>query len=255
MSQKRKALDSGGYVYVIDGGSGLVKVGRSLSPQTRINGIASSGGFKIQRQWVSPAVAYHSKLELKSHEELAQYRVLGEWFSCSFEMAVATVTRLVPEFAECDEEAEAKARLQGEENMRMIIGAFESQKQKVAFERAVKIGAEAVFMQKYVRPTVDYLCALYSPRRTLTGDDKFHLMERITEDPRIITLESTVHMFWGRVMEIHHQSIGEAMSLFDFIGAVKAQAELKVDKVEITEKEVYEFFKATAEFGLPELAQ
>lgn len=77
------------HVYVIEFGSRLVKVGRSIDPQRRAANISSGSGRQKKRLWVSPSVHGAGPWEARTHAELAHCRQLGEWFECSFDEAVS----------------------------------------------------------------------------------------------------------------------------------------------------------------------
>lgn len=77
------------HVYVIEFGSGLVKVGRSIHPNRRAANIASGSGRKQMRLWISPAVHGARPWEARAHAALGDFRQIGEWFKCSFEDAVS----------------------------------------------------------------------------------------------------------------------------------------------------------------------
>lgn len=89
------------YVYALaNGRSGLVKVGKSLDPKTRTNALITQGGVQDPVVYFSDPVHDGSALERMVHTELASFRVVGEWFSCSFQNCVEAIkacySRAVP---------------------------------------------------------------------------------------------------------------------------------------------------------------
>lgn len=73
-----------GYVYVILDNHGRVKIGKSLTPQKRIQNIASSSGIIIEDAFVTEALYGYSEFETFLHKEFDSYRQVGEWFNCKF---------------------------------------------------------------------------------------------------------------------------------------------------------------------------
>ncbi|WP_409266802.1 GIY-YIG nuclease family protein [Massilia sp. BHUDP2] len=84
-----------GYVYVCDPGTGLIKVGQSAEPAKRLKTIAGYVGCPDLKSWVSPRVCEYKRLERESHAKLSEWRIAGEWFNCSMELAVAAVQSLL----------------------------------------------------------------------------------------------------------------------------------------------------------------
>jgi len=75
------------YVYVVDLGS-RVKIGYSTNVKRRILQIQNATGQAILRSYFVEA---GRTIEKRSHYALEQYRLPGEYFSCSFDIARQTV--------------------------------------------------------------------------------------------------------------------------------------------------------------------
>lgn len=73
-----------GYVYVILDNHGRVKIGKSLTPQKRIQSISSSSGIIIEDAYITDALFGYSELETLLHKAFDNHRQIGEWFDCKF---------------------------------------------------------------------------------------------------------------------------------------------------------------------------
>jgi hypothetical protein len=78
-------------VYVIERPDGLVKIGKSGNPTSRINHLENQGGFRSTRAWFSIPGALPFTSECRAHQVLREYRTVGEWFDMDFDKAVDTV--------------------------------------------------------------------------------------------------------------------------------------------------------------------
>lgn len=78
-------------VYVIERPDGLVKIGKSRNPSKRINTLETQGGFRSSRVWMSFPGVFDARTETRAHRALDISRTVGEWFSVSFDDAVASV--------------------------------------------------------------------------------------------------------------------------------------------------------------------
>lgn len=77
-----------GYVYILESHDGKTcKIGRSATPELRIKNLRCQ--HNAARSWVSRLQSNASAFELKMHKELSLLRCHSEWFSLSFEAAVA----------------------------------------------------------------------------------------------------------------------------------------------------------------------
>ncbi len=78
------------YTYIMKNAFGLIKVGRSHSPEKRRKEIESTSG-------VSTELLYEVEggyLETPVHCELASYRKEGEWFDCDEQLAISILNDL-----------------------------------------------------------------------------------------------------------------------------------------------------------------
>lgn len=105
-----------GKVYAIQN-KGLVKIGRSFRPEARIKNIQTQGGFAASNIFISPEYHLYDKVEIRCHEKLAMCRVVGEWFSVSFDEAVNCIKETIVEI--CTPEAE-----EGKEQELSRLGDF-----------------------------------------------------------------------------------------------------------------------------------
>lgn len=80
-----------GFIYAIDGGNGVVKIGSSSNPERRLIG--------LQTGWPTPlTLAFSLKsptpaaVERRAHKMLAPHRTGGEWFRVGVEDAIRAIT-------------------------------------------------------------------------------------------------------------------------------------------------------------------
>lgn len=81
------------YVYVVDGGD-RCKVGMSIKPQSRVADVCRMAGLpKTTRYWVSDDIpnGHGVRVERMAHQTLAEFRLNGEWFNCSFDKSIDAV--------------------------------------------------------------------------------------------------------------------------------------------------------------------
>jgi len=76
-----------GSVYIIEI-NGLVKIGRSQNPSSRIKNIATACGRKIEKTYISPACSNYCEIESSMHSIYKDRRKGGEWFDVPFCEAV-----------------------------------------------------------------------------------------------------------------------------------------------------------------------
>lgn len=79
-----------GHLYVVeDKARGLCKVGMSKKPENRIKSILSGAGLPDDSfHFISPTILSPRTIEKAVHNELAPFRVKGEWFNCEVEFAM-----------------------------------------------------------------------------------------------------------------------------------------------------------------------
>jgi hypothetical protein len=73
------------YVYIA-GNKGKVKVGMSINPEVRVRTLETQSGVTFQDVWISPCVTDHGQLEKDLHAEFSEFRTIGEYFSCPFDV-------------------------------------------------------------------------------------------------------------------------------------------------------------------------
>ena len=119
-------------VYVIDFGD-RIKVGRTTNIEQRLKTIETAGGHKAKRVFNVPADGIYETL---MHEQLDRYRTVGEFFTYSYDDAVALLQRLIAEnMAE-------KARLEKEaarlEKERIRLEEQKTRQQEAAEKKRVR---------------------------------------------------------------------------------------------------------------------
>ena len=81
------------YVYVLELNNGTVKIGLTQNIEHRKRTICGTSGLEIKKEWhtdlLDRSAAY--KVEKLSHDELQEYRTLGEYFNVPFDDACFTV--------------------------------------------------------------------------------------------------------------------------------------------------------------------
>lgn len=83
------------HIYAVERPDGLVKIGITENPQSRIAALASQGGYKPARAWVSTPIEGAKRAELLAHKTLAPHNKAGEWFSIDFDQAVTFISGIV----------------------------------------------------------------------------------------------------------------------------------------------------------------
>jgi len=78
-----------GYVYIVEFEHAL-KIGRAVNPISRIRNIQTQAGKVAIKTKIFPTMNYKAS-ETLTHLYLAEYRSLGEYFTCSFEIAEKAV--------------------------------------------------------------------------------------------------------------------------------------------------------------------
>ena len=94
LAQQKAEWDSqfdNGHVYVIERPDQLVKIGKTKNPAKRVRSICLQGGFEPNRVFVTDALRNAAFVERATHHALSEFRVIGEWFNCSFSTATAVV--------------------------------------------------------------------------------------------------------------------------------------------------------------------
>ena len=84
-------------LYVIGSADGLVKVGRSADPETRLKAIAAANGVVVYLHHVSPERDDASYVEAAAHRPLSEKRRAGEWFDVSPQEAASAIAAAIRE--------------------------------------------------------------------------------------------------------------------------------------------------------------
>jgi hypothetical protein len=85
-------LSGGGFVYVVSGVPGKVKIGQTSDPKARLASLQTGSAYPLEFAYIAvlPQTG-HIITELKVHELLDRHRGVGEWFDVAPEMAVAAI--------------------------------------------------------------------------------------------------------------------------------------------------------------------
>jgi hypothetical protein len=102
MSEEKRRL------YVIAGDDGLVKIGVSIAPLTRLQDLQYETKANLELVWQSEPLIDCMKAEAFVHSGLSAYKTRGEWFKCHAADAVGWCFDAVAE----DEKLENKVTIQ-----------------------------------------------------------------------------------------------------------------------------------------------
>ena len=86
-----------GYVYVFQNREGIVKIGRTKSPNARKKTLENMSGGQAIKFYLSREVGNSEKVEAAVHKSLQGNKVHGEWFRCEFAEAQNAVEKEVRE--------------------------------------------------------------------------------------------------------------------------------------------------------------
>ena len=83
-----------GFVYVIRGEHGLIKVGSSTNPRARLAQLRTASPFPLEIDYLGFTRSdLYVEVEKTAHAILADHRVNLEWFDCEPDIAVAAIHR------------------------------------------------------------------------------------------------------------------------------------------------------------------
>jgi len=80
-----------GFVYVISGDHGRVKIGITANPAARIASLRTASAFPLSFAFIGAVMDSAFAVEQEAHRLLAGHRGDGEWFQTSPEMAIAAI--------------------------------------------------------------------------------------------------------------------------------------------------------------------
>ena len=93
-SSEGPAPPSIGFIYVIRGEHGLIKVGSSTNPRARLAQLRTASPFPLEIDYLGFTRAdLYVEVEKTAHAILADHRVNLEWFDCEPDLAVAAIHR------------------------------------------------------------------------------------------------------------------------------------------------------------------
>lgn len=78
-----------GHIYALQDENGLVKIGRSINPDRRIECIRTQAGKMFARVYVSPQTPSYSNMERHLHKMFDADRHVGEWFKADMDSIIA----------------------------------------------------------------------------------------------------------------------------------------------------------------------
>lgn len=81
------------YLYVLEFENNTVKIGITNEPQRRMKAISSASGMNITRHYFTKKIKNVIRLETELHKHFKKNRLNGEFFSISYEEAVAEVIK------------------------------------------------------------------------------------------------------------------------------------------------------------------
>lgn len=86
-----------GRIYVIGWSEdGPLKIGIATNPDSRLLGIQNGCPYELRVMYVSPRVTSMLLFfEGQIHRHLADRRMMGEWFDCSYDVALAAITETI----------------------------------------------------------------------------------------------------------------------------------------------------------------
>ena len=85
------ARGGGAFVYVIEGEHGRVKIGVSSTPPNRLATLQTGSPYRLHLAYATWAGEHAYLVEQEAHFRLDAFRVGGEWFATSREVAVAAI--------------------------------------------------------------------------------------------------------------------------------------------------------------------
>lgn len=86
-----------GYVYVFQNRKGVLKIGRTKSPNARKKTLENMSRGTATKFYLSREVGNCEKVETAAHEKLKNSKVHSEWFCCEFDKAQSVVEELTRE--------------------------------------------------------------------------------------------------------------------------------------------------------------
>ena len=96
MFDELKRYTQKGYVYVLRNENGLIKIGITNNPHTRINSIVHSSGVNIDKYYISNPLRNNDLVEERAHKHFKKQRTYGEWFiDCDFDKVVTVLKQII----------------------------------------------------------------------------------------------------------------------------------------------------------------
>ena len=81
-------------VYIVKNENGLVKIGFSKNPKTRINNIQTQSGYEITNRYISKPCINYREIERQLHGIYSKQRLRGEWFEIDIGGAIEKIKSL-----------------------------------------------------------------------------------------------------------------------------------------------------------------
>jgi hypothetical protein len=86
--------ERGGFIYVVNSGGmpPTVKIGISSNPSARIAQLRTASTMPLAFSYIGALNCSGFAIESAAHRTLARYRITGEWFNCTPEIAIAAIS-------------------------------------------------------------------------------------------------------------------------------------------------------------------
>lgn len=92
-NKKDGTTDKNKYLYVLEFANGTIKIGITNEKDKRLKAIQSASGMEIKRKYFTNVIENVHILETELHRHFKNNRLKGEFFSVSYEDAVAEVIK------------------------------------------------------------------------------------------------------------------------------------------------------------------
>lgn len=86
--------ERGGFIYVVNSGGmpPTVKIGISSNPSARLLQLKTASTMPLEFSYIGALNCSGYAIEAAAHQTLARYRITGEWFNCTPEIAIAAIS-------------------------------------------------------------------------------------------------------------------------------------------------------------------
>lgn len=84
-----------GYIYIIKNETGLVKIGGSINPESRVRAVETQSGYKVVDHFISEKIENFREFEAMLLSFHKNDLVLGEWFNSDFNKVKDSVVEII----------------------------------------------------------------------------------------------------------------------------------------------------------------